>query len=139
MIDLSAAARQYLESVRSGNSNLIETGIPDLDYAIGGGIERGELVVIAARPSHGKSAVALQMAHSWTLLGMPTVIISEEMSALAFGKRTLQFVSDVAQEHWRTSAKRSSARSTRTRSSTRDASSWNHVKPSRWHASRPSE
>lgn len=31
---------------------------------------------------------------------MPCAIISEEMSSLALGKRTLQFVSDVPQEHW---------------------------------------
>lgn len=94
------AARFYLDSIRDGQSPLIELGIPDLDYAIGGGVERGEFIILAARPSHGKSAVALQIVHHLTAQGMPCVIISEEMSEVALGKRTVQFVSDMPQEHW---------------------------------------
>jgi KaiC/GvpD/RAD55 family RecA-like ATPase len=97
---LADAARSYLDSLQTGQS-LIETGIGDLDYALGGGIERGELVIFAARPSHGKSAVALQCVHAWTNQGMPCAIISEEMSAIALGKRTLQFLTAAPQEHWR--------------------------------------
>ena len=61
------------------------------------------MVIAAARPSHGKSAFALQCSHHWTANGLATLIISEEMSAFALGKRTLQFASSVPQEHWATS------------------------------------
>lgn len=88
------AARLYIESLTADKTTLIETGIGDLDYAIGGGIEPGELFVVAARPSHGKSAVALQAMHHWTLADRPVLIISEEMSARLLGKRTMQFASD---------------------------------------------
>jgi DnaB-like helicase C terminal domain len=94
------AARSYIESIHSGKSNLFETGIGDLDYALGGGVERGEMVIFAARPSHGKSAVGLQCVHHWTAQGMPCAIVSEEMSALALGKRTVQHFSDIPPEHW---------------------------------------
>jgi KaiC/GvpD/RAD55 family RecA-like ATPase len=94
------AAKQYLESLSDGRQPLVETGIPDLDYALGGGVERGELIIFAARPSHGKSAVGLQCAHHWTQQSMPCAIVSEEMSALALGKRTVQFASRVHQEYW---------------------------------------
>jgi KaiC/GvpD/RAD55 family RecA-like ATPase len=97
---LADAAKDYLDSIRHGQTPLIETGISDLDYALGGGVERGELVIFAARPSHGKSAVALQCVHEWTRRGMPCAIISEEMSPTALGKRTMQFISDAPQEHW---------------------------------------
>lgn len=100
---LDSAALKYLANLKAGKEHLIETGLPDLDYAIGGGVERGEMVILAARPSHGKSAVALQCIHHWTQSGMPVLLISEEMSELALGKRTLQFASDIPQEHWRTS------------------------------------
>jgi KaiC/GvpD/RAD55 family RecA-like ATPase len=100
MTTLVDAANTYLDSIRNGKSPLIELGIPDLDYALGGGVERGELLIFAARPSHGKSAVALQCAHYWTAQGMPCAIVSEEMSAVALGKRTLQFLSPAPQEHW---------------------------------------
>jgi hypothetical protein len=97
---LSEAAKEYIDRMRHGQTGLIETGIAELDYAIGGGVEFGEMIIAAARPSHGKSAFALQCAHHWTSLGLPTLIVSEEMSPLALGKRTLQFVSDVPMEHW---------------------------------------
>lgn len=103
---LTDAARSYLESIRHGQTPLVGTGIDDLDYALGGGVEFGELVIVAARPSHGKSAVGLQMVHAWTASGIPCAFLSEEMSALALGKRTLQFVSTVQQEHWSDAAER---------------------------------
>jgi archaellum biogenesis ATPase FlaH len=95
------AARLYIESVRKGGDSLVSTSIPDLDYAFGGGVEYGEMVIFAARPSHGKSAVALQCLHGWTELGIPCAMVSEEMSALMLGKRTVQFASAVPQEHWK--------------------------------------
>jgi KaiC/GvpD/RAD55 family RecA-like ATPase len=100
MSTLAEAARSYVATLRDGKADLTTLGIGELDYAIGGGVEPGELVLMAARPSHGKSAVALQCAHVWTALGMPCLLVSEEMSALALGKRTLQFIADVPQEHW---------------------------------------
>ncbi len=59
------------------------------------------MVIFAARPSHGKSAVALQVVHHLTSMGTPCAIISEEMSAHALGKRTLQFITSLPSEHWR--------------------------------------
>lgn len=100
---LASAAVSYLDAVKAGKSGLIELGLGDLDYAIGGGVEPGEMVILAARPSHGKSAVALQCAHTWSAAGKTIVMISEEMSAMSLGKRTIQFASDVPQEHWPTS------------------------------------
>lgn len=97
---LHDAALKYLNAIRNGSTTLIETGVPELDYSIGGGVELGELMLLAGRPSHGKSAVALQMIHHWTLGGLPVVFISEEMSAIALGKRVVQFATDVPQEHW---------------------------------------
>lgn len=99
-ITLGDAARQYIGQVRAGNVSLIDTGIPDLDGGIGGGIERGEMIVLAARPSHGKSLVALQCTHNWTAMGMPVLFVTEEMSPMALGKRMLQYASALPVEHW---------------------------------------
>lgn len=103
MQTLEDATKKYVVQLSTSKSSLIELGLPDVDYAIGGGVELGEMVILAARPSHGKSAVALQCIHQLTANGMPAVFISEEMSDLAIGKRVLQFASDIPQEHWRTS------------------------------------
>jgi KaiC/GvpD/RAD55 family RecA-like ATPase len=100
---LKDAAKRYIAELASGRETLIDTGIPELDMSIGGGVAIGEMVIIAARPSHGKSAVALQMAHAMSANGFPIVMISEEMSALALGKRALQYLSETPEEHWRTS------------------------------------
>ncbi len=94
------ATRAYVEQISTGSAQLISLGIADLDYALAGGVEKGEMIILAARPSHGKSLVGLQAIHNWTLEDRPCAIISEEMAALALGKRTVQFVSDIPEEHW---------------------------------------
>lgn len=101
---LIAAARNYLDKVKEGKQHLIELGLGDVDYAIGGGVAPGEMIVMAARPSHGKSAIALQCIHAWTACKRPSLIISEEMSALVLGKRALQFISPFPEEVWREEA-----------------------------------
>lgn len=98
---LHDASIAYLDQVLKGQGQLITTGIPELDYAIGGGVAPGEMVIVAARPSHGKSAIALQMVHHMTEAGIPAVVVSEEMSALAIGKRTIQFATDVPESAWK--------------------------------------
>jgi replicative DNA helicase len=97
---LKDAAKLYLDHVKSGEIDLIETGLPELDHAIGGGAQYGEMFLLAARPSHGKSMCGLQMVHHWTWMGLPSAFISEEMSALSLGKRTVQFASGIHQDHW---------------------------------------
>lgn len=94
------AAREYLDSIRHGKPSLVGLGIPDLDYAIGGGVEPGEMVILGARPSHGKSAVGLQACHFWAENGLPSLVVSEEMGARMLGRRLLQFASPVPQEYW---------------------------------------
>jgi replicative DNA helicase len=97
---LASAAANYVASLSNGSVRLMETGIPDLDRAIGGGIAAGEMVIVAARPSHGKSAIALQMVHHMTRRGIGAVIVSEEMSSLALGKRAVQFACDLPETQW---------------------------------------
>lgn len=105
MTTLVQASADYLLRVKEGKGELVELGLGEVDYAIGGGVEFGEMIIIAGRPSHGKSAVALQCLHSWTYNGRPSLIVSEEMSAMALGKRALQYISEESQEHWKTSNK----------------------------------
>jgi hypothetical protein len=98
---LEDAATNYIREVGSGKKiSLVSTGLSELDAAVGGGYELGEMIVIAARPSHGKSAVALQMAHTANANGISAIMISEEMSARSLGKRVVQYVSEVPQEEW---------------------------------------
>jgi archaellum biogenesis ATPase FlaH len=97
---LKSAASDYITKIRAGELTLLKLGVADLDYAIGGGAEWGELIVIGARPGHGKSLIGLQMLYSASEQGIPSLMISEEMATLALGKRAIQFSSDVAEEEW---------------------------------------
>lgn len=98
---MEEAATKYLAEMQSGKKvKLIGTGLAKLDDAIGGGYELGEMIVLAARPSHGKSAFSLQMAHAANSQSLPGILISEEMPKRLIGKRTIQFVSEVPEEDW---------------------------------------
>lgn len=97
---MEEAARRYHERLTAGNIKLIDLGLPDLDYALGGGVEAGEMIIFAGRPSHGKSMTAQQVAQNFTAAGTPVVFISEEMSHLAIGKRAIQYASAVPGEYW---------------------------------------
>jgi archaellum biogenesis ATPase FlaH len=99
---LFEATTNYLDRLKAGGIELIELGLPSLDIALDGGVEKGELIVLAARPSHGKSAVALQLIHNWTQQQRICMFISEEMSAMALGKRALQFATGVKKDDWDT-------------------------------------
>jgi len=97
---LEESAGKYIESLSNGKQNLINTGIYELDFAIGGGVAEGEMVIIAARPSHGKSAFALQALTEAGYRQMPSAIISQEMSAIALGKRAIQYASRTKESEW---------------------------------------
>lgn len=56
---------QWLDDLQAradGRTDAISTGLPDLDRALAGGFRAGELVVLGARPSMGKSALMLTLA-----------------------------------------------------------------------------
>jgi archaellum biogenesis ATPase FlaH len=94
------AVSSYIAKLQEGGHGLVKLGLPQVDYALGGGVSLGEMVVIAGRPSHNKSGAALQIVHNMTADGMPALFISEEMSALALAKRTVQYATDVWQDGW---------------------------------------
>jgi len=97
---MASAMIDYLNFVElGGGQQFIELGVPDLEFALAGGVEAGEMFIVAARPSHGKSMLGLQFVHHWTDIGMPALVVSEEMSKMMIGKRGLQFACDIPQEH----------------------------------------
>jgi replicative DNA helicase len=67
---------------------IIPTGLSDLDRAIGG-IERGELVIIAGRPSMGKTSLALDFGLNAAERGYSVLIVSVETSREKLGMRML--------------------------------------------------
>ncbi|WP_156909224.1 replicative DNA helicase [Ottowia thiooxydans] len=53
-----------LQDMSEGKNPAIQTGIGGLDKLLNGGLRRGEVMVIGARPKHGKTALALAIARN---------------------------------------------------------------------------
>lgn len=66
-----------------------ETGIPRLDQVLAGGWYDGALVVIAARPSVGKSSFAQQLALNQARHGFPSAFLGMEMTQKELMRRTV--------------------------------------------------
>ncbi len=89
---------------RQGGSDItgIATGFIDLDKQTSG-LQKGDLVIIAGRPSMGKTAMALNIAENVALAeGLPVVIFSMEMSGEQLASRLLGSVGRVDQSRMRT-------------------------------------
>lgn len=68
----------------------ITTGFPCIDHLTPfDGISAGNLVILAARPSVGKTAVMLQMARAASAAGHPVAVFSLEMTNEELGNRLL--------------------------------------------------
>lgn len=69
---------QTLEDRMSGKIKPIKTGYADLDFKLGGGLERGTLTVVAGRPAMGKTAFGLGVARNVSFDGS-ALFLSMEM------------------------------------------------------------
>jgi replicative DNA helicase len=78
------------------------TGFVDLDEMTSG-MQDGDLVIVAGRPSMGKTAFALNLAEHVALgLGLPVLIYSMEMGGTQIAGRFLSSISKVDQQRLRT-------------------------------------
>jgi replicative DNA helicase len=85
------SAMDRLESRSEGeqSTDTVETGFTLLD-AQTGGLHQSELIILAARPSMGKTALALNIAeYVGVALQIPTLFVSLEMAALELADRML--------------------------------------------------
>ncbi len=72
-----------------------------LNAILGGGFRRGELVIIAGRPSHGKSAVAGAICHYAGKCGRHGLLASLEMGKAEIWRRMIAAAAQVNMQHWR--------------------------------------
>lgn len=72
--------KEYFSLIESGGTPLISTPWSKLNYALAGGISPGELVVIGARPSVGKTALAANWFWHVSACGGNALFFSLEMS-----------------------------------------------------------
>ena len=81
------------EDAKEGRPNRITSGIDALDEVLYGGMAPGNLVIVAARPSVGKTALMLHMARRCAASGAKVDVFSIEMTADELGTRMLASVS----------------------------------------------
>lgn len=68
-----------LEGLTDRSLQPINSGFTDIDLALGG-LQRGDLVIVAARPSIGKSTLAMNMVRNAARQGATSAVFSLEMS-----------------------------------------------------------
>lgn len=89
VVDVLNSYEDELQDRTNGTVRKIPTGFPQLDFLIMGGWTNGNLIVMSARPSVGKSAVMLQMALSASRTGFPATVYSLEMPNGDLGQRLI--------------------------------------------------
>lgn len=78
-----------LNARADGATDGVSTGFVDFD-AMTGGLHPNELIILAARPSMGKTALATNIAdHAAMVQGVPTLIVSLEMARVELAQRML--------------------------------------------------
>ncbi len=79
---LMMARLDHWEALEAGDVTPgIPTGLASLDAALVGGIKPGRVIVLAARPSVGKTSLATQILLSVAGQGHPGLMLSQEMPA----------------------------------------------------------
>jgi len=63
-----------------GATSGVKTGFDDLDAVLGGGFQSSDLIILAARPSMGKTALAICTAINAAVAGHACLVFSMEMS-----------------------------------------------------------
>ncbi len=90
---------EVIAEAQSPNSGL-KTGFHLFDHMTGG-LRPGEMILVAARPSHGKTTLVLQMAFNVARSGVPVAVFSLEMRRQQLIQRLLAAVASVPAENMR--------------------------------------
>jgi replicative DNA helicase len=87
--DLGAQIEETMKNRAEGKVLRIPTGFYTLDFLTYGGFNAGNLVILAARPSVGKTAIMLQMAKAAAYAGKSVNLFNLEMTNTELAQRFL--------------------------------------------------
>lgn len=73
----------------------LRTGYENLDAILGGGFQKSNLIILAARPAVGKTTLALNIAENVARNGGSVLFFSLEMSAIELALRILSSISGI--------------------------------------------
>lgn len=92
--------QDVLDARLAGTAISFATGFLDMDNLLGGGLEPGKFMIIGARPSVGKSAIALNIALNMSS-HHPTAFMSMEMSYSDVADRQFAILGGAKMHHLR--------------------------------------
>ena len=95
--DASEIANELADDLSKGIITRVATHIRTLDYFTYGGFNGGNLVILAARPSVGKTTIAMQIAQAASADNNKTLVFSLEMTKKELVQRLLQSTGLVSQ------------------------------------------
>jgi len=100
MKELAKDAYSIIQTLRKGDlsAQSVSTGYVELDHLLGG-MHNSDLLIIAARPSMGKTALALSIARNAAFRNVPVAFFSLEMSANQLVTRLISSEARVDQSH----------------------------------------
>jgi replicative DNA helicase len=93
--------RERMTQIRETDPVLYASGLPTLDSGLGGGIAPGEVCVIAASTSHGKTLFGMQWALELSRAGHPILMVSEEMTPDNLADRGIHNATQTDKSEWR--------------------------------------
>ena len=100
---VNAALNEAEQRIKNAKDNIISgirTGLIDLDK-ITNGWQKSNLIILAARPSMGKTAMMLHFAKTAASAGHATVIFSLEMSHVSLTNRLILSESEIPPDRFR--------------------------------------
>lgn len=100
-IDIKSAINNVIHKLENPDDP-VSLGLDPLDWKLDGGLRPGELMVIAARPRVGKSALALQIILHVARQGVPVSLWTLEMSPEQWTMRALSSLSRIPLRKLRT-------------------------------------
>ncbi len=92
---------QHVETLIANQGKTIAgtpTGFQRWDKAIGGGLRKGTINIVGARPKTGKSYLAINMAHNINEVGIPVLYLDTELTKSLQQDRHLALLSQVDRE-----------------------------------------
>lgn len=110
LVTLAEAADSYIADLDNKQAQALPTGLELLDRRLGGGLFRGDLIVVAGRPSMGKTTLAMNIGRNISKAttdpktgeikpGARVGVFSSEMSAQSLAMRALSASGYVASEY----------------------------------------
>jgi replicative DNA helicase len=89
----------YVDNLDQPPLGVVQTPWPDVDDVLNGGLGRGQLIIVAARPGVGKSIIGVSCAKAAAQLNVPTLMFSLEMPEEEILSRLVADVASVPLSH----------------------------------------